>query len=928
MSTLPDHVRFHLHLAASPKERTMTPLEYANYYASRGWRVVPIPTGQKYPKGIDQWETKATTDPARIARYWKKHPTHGIGIATGPESGVFIIDIDPRDGGDDSLAALEAKYGPLPDTIEAVTGGDGRHLVFRWPDEGEIRNSASGVLGVGIDIRGINGQFVVAPSIHPQTGREYTWEVEHDPRDGVAVADAPDWILDLLQAAPGTARPRRDPLPRTNTDLPGDKWAAATTWADELQKDGATLHSKHTDLQGNYYELWTRPGKSAHDGASASLYYLGSEVLKMFSSGWDGLNAEETYTLWGYHVATKHGNDYGQAARDHAREQRDSAMSDPVVDIEASTSGRSRRSIVHNGRQHDEVVAEAMEALSEANDPPRLFVRAGQLARLRQDEDDRPIIEAMRTEHVRLALSESASWFRVNKDGDHSATTPPADVASSVVASAKWQLPALAGVVELPVLRQDGTFHVHHGFDPSTRLYHWHRGRPYPTISDTPTTDELATAIALIDETLCDFPWDTAADRANAWALLITPLVRAIVGQVPMALVDAPEPGTGKGLLVKVGAIITIGRSAALMAWPTSDEELEKKVTAALMAGGTMVIFDNVEGMIKSPTLAAVLTADSWQGRILGRSEMITVPNRATWAATGNNIDVGGDLARRCYRIRLDARTAQPWLRTGFRHTDLEGWVLENRANILHALCTIVRSWWVAGRPMATGLPAMGGYAGWVRTVGGILEHAGVTHFLANLAEFHASADREASAWEAFLGAWQEHIGETSVSVGDVVGKMRDLYTGERMLEAMPDELAGEWGKPSFPQRLGQALRKRTGRHYGSTGLHLVEMPRDRRRVVIYSVTTRQEGLKSAGLATSPAQADPVTSDDAKSAGLAGLDPLTPCEKTYPQGVGITGQEIGASPGETAPQAPQPRADTRSTLTHVWPDHIPEADRF
>ena len=179
------------------------------------------------------------------------------------------------------------------------------------------------------------------------------------------------------------------------------------------------------------------------------------------------------------------------------------------------------------------------------------------------------------------------------------------------------------------------------------------------------------------------------------------------------------------------------------MAWPTTEEEVEKKATAALMAGSTMIIWDNVEGLIRSGTLAAVLTADSWQGRILGRSEMVMVPNRATWLATGNNINVGGDLARRCYRIRLDARQAQPWKRSGFRHPNLKQWVADNRHELLHALCVIVSAWNAAGRPAGTALPAMGGYSGWVQTISGILDHAGVTGFLANLDDFHADADQE-----------------------------------------------------------------------------------------------------------------------------------------------------------------------------------------
>lgn len=902
----------------------MTPLEHALFYAAKGWRVIPIPPGYKYPRGIDSWETKATTDVGRITRYWTANPDHGIGIATGPESGIFILDIDPDDGGDDSLAALEAKYGPLPDTVEAVTGGNGRHIVLAWPDEGEIHNSASGVLGAGIDVRGVGGQFVVAPTVHPETRQQYYWEVEHDPMMGQAVAVAPAWLVELLQTPVGADKPRRDKIDRDAVvgDLPGDRWAANTTWAAELEADGATFHSHHTDLSGDYYELWTRPGKSIDGGASASLYYKGSDVLKVFTSKWPELNANETYTLWGYHVATKHNGDFAEAARIHGHEQRmadadglgtwvgaDDHGAADSDDLGERPAGRARPGIVHNSRQHDDVLADAIAALAQANDPPHLFVRSGQLVRLREDEDRRPLIESMRAEHVRLKLAEAANWYRVNKDGAYSSTTPPNDVAVSLIASGAWQVPPLAGVVELPVLRPDGTFHMAHGYDSATRLYHWHRGVEYAPVPDTPTAEELAAAVALVDEAMCDFPWDTAADRANAWGLVVTPFIRAIVGQVPMALVDAPEPGTGKGLLVKVSAIITVGRAAALMAWPSGDEELEKKVTAALMAGSTMMIFDNVEGMIKSPTLAAVLTADSWQGRVLGRSEMVSVPNRATWAATGNNIDVGGDLARRCYRIRLDARQAQPWLRTGFRHADLEGWVLANRGRLLHAMCTIIRSWWVAGKPMATGLPAMGGYSQWVRTVGGILDHAGVSHFLGNLSEFHATADRESGAWEAFLHAWHEQFGEEPLSVGDVVAKMRDIYQGERVLEALPDDLAGDWGKTTFAKRLGESLRKRVGRHYGTGGLHLVDMPRDRRRVAVYSVTGRATGYQSAGPHEGPAEADATSRDDASARGTAGPKPPTPCRKSYPQDGGGPAENHRVERPETVPRVPRSRGD-------------------
>lgn len=305
----------------------MTPLDFALEYAARGWRVHPIEPGRKRPSS-NEWQINATTDVARITKYYTLNPTHGVCIVTGQESGLFVLDIDPDHEGDDSLRSLEAKYGELPDTVESITGGDGRHLFFKWPAEGEIRNSASGALGVGIDVRGTGGQVVVAPSVHgtrecrrcqagePCADQPYRWEVMHDPLDGVAVADAPAWLLELLQRPVGAAEPRRPERKRLAGDpLPGDWWESQTSWPEELTRHGWTLHSTHSDAQGGYYEMWTRPGKDVRAGASASLYWQRSDVLKVFTSSAAPLTAESTYTLWGFHVAMEHGGDHSAAAR-------------------------------------------------------------------------------------------------------------------------------------------------------------------------------------------------------------------------------------------------------------------------------------------------------------------------------------------------------------------------------------------------------------------------------------------------------------------------------------------------------------------------------------------------------------------------------------------------------------------------------------
>jgi hypothetical protein len=136
---------------------------------------------------------EATTNPELIKNWWRAYRTASIGIATGPVSGIFVIDIDNRHDGEASMRRLERQHGELPRTVEAITGSrNGRHLYFRWPAQGVIRNSA-GKLGAGIDIRGLGGYVIGPPSPH-ESGHTYAWSVDSVSR----LADPPDWLVKLI----------------------------------------------------------------------------------------------------------------------------------------------------------------------------------------------------------------------------------------------------------------------------------------------------------------------------------------------------------------------------------------------------------------------------------------------------------------------------------------------------------------------------------------------------------------------------------------------------------------------------------------------------------------------------------------------------------------------------------------------------------
>jgi hypothetical protein len=159
-------------------------LTAALWYAGHGFPVFPCRPRGKEPI-TEHGFRDATTDQQKIRQWWTETPAANIGMPTGAVSGLIVLDIDPRNGGEEALETLIRQHGRLPETAEQITGGGGRHYVFRHPG----RPVKCGSLAPGVDIKGDGGYIIVAPSIH-SSGRAYTW-------DGIAGAKA---LLSLAEA--------------------------------------------------------------------------------------------------------------------------------------------------------------------------------------------------------------------------------------------------------------------------------------------------------------------------------------------------------------------------------------------------------------------------------------------------------------------------------------------------------------------------------------------------------------------------------------------------------------------------------------------------------------------------------------------------------------------------------------------------------
>lgn len=219
----------------------------------RGWHVLPLYeissgtcccgkpncTAGKHPR-IRDGAKGATIDLHQVQEWWTQWPQANVGVTTGADSGIVVLDIDPRNGGDSSLQQLENDHGDLPPTVMAATGGGGQHLIFQHPGLaiGNRRNLAG---YPGIDLKG-DGGYIVAPPSNHVSGGHYAWMPDHRPGE-IAIAPIPEFLIDLAQQGPVTEL----------TDYESQSWDGSLPPAvDQLAKNHGKLdiRIRHRDPTG------------------------------------------------------------------------------------------------------------------------------------------------------------------------------------------------------------------------------------------------------------------------------------------------------------------------------------------------------------------------------------------------------------------------------------------------------------------------------------------------------------------------------------------------------------------------------------------------------------------------------------------------------------------------------------------------------
>lgn len=742
-------------------------LAAALLYARKGIEVFPgVPGEKKSYKSKQHSEGRAwgkTNKEGEIRADWRRWPDADVCIVTGKASGIWVLDVDTAEshGGRDgiaALAALENAQRPLPITKTVRTPSGGIHYYFRWPAEGEVRNS-SNELGEGIDVRGEGGMVVAPPSI--KGDKAYVWE------DNARISDAPDWLLRLVvsnerDAGAGSNAPTSDKLARiekvraaldniSNDDFDGEKdwdtwniigmsvWVATSQSPEGYEAFRAWSAKSKKYNEQDCYKAWYKrfPGTPPESLGFGKLWHYATEENPQWLAVWREENPEfdaedqeaaeaaaEAAAMAEYENEDDDeddedddegedeggGNAGGGAAGDGEPEEDDNTVK--IVDAElGKTVKRTMKLLVkkkvHLYKQGHILVYPVSRVVKAARNCETIVTHL-------READPAYMVSCLH-EHLKFLKYDGRKrrWKPV---------MPPTKLIALLLADPnKWPFHEIEGVISTPTLRPDGSLLINPGYDHATRMLLCNPPL-MPPMSDKPTKGDALAALALLGDLLSEFPLIDDISKAVALSGMLTPVVRPLFAQAPMHINRAPAPGSGKSYLNDIISGIAIGQKMPVISAGTNPEELDKGLGALVLANQSLISIDNVNGEVGSNLLCVLVERPTVRVRILGKSDTNEISTSGfTVFCNGNNVVMINDMARRSIQLVLDSRLERPELRT-FTKDPFE-MVMADRGKYVAACLTIVRAYLAAGSPSKARPYAS--FEGWSDTVRSALMWAG-----------------------------------------------------------------------------------------------------------------------------------------------------------------------------------------------------------
>lgn len=690
-------------------------------FSPHWWRdreAVPLPQG---------WKNWGKKKGGKVVAERYGCSERNVGIRTGSDAGLVVIDIDKKDGRD-GLLALREEFGEefeklFPPTFSVETPTGGLHWFYRT--DAKIHNSASHV-APGVDVRG-EGGYVVGPRSMRMSGGRYS----------------------VVNCVPPV------PLPEKTLQLLLSLRPARTEGRRRSGQSRLTSLSKDDALKRLLEQFQEVPSGQRHDVLVRAAGVARNLVEDDEDLAWTIRNFAEQRGVT--HREPEDLERIVEDAKGWDRRAADGAKQVIVVDLDEAR-----------------VVREFEEAIASA---PGLYQRGQALVTIveprRGSKTKQPSIAPIARAVLRTASTELVEWVQLKleegEEGQEDQVTevpirPPAWAVSSLHAQRRWPtIRWLEGVVDYPVLLRDGTVLTEPGYDADSGLYLAAQAVPL-TLPEKPALSDAKAALDELAEIYCDFPFADNASRSAALAGILTPLARhAVDGPVPMFAFDKAARGTGGSLMADCVGELLNGRTMPRMIHAATDEEMRKVITSLMIEGATLVLLDNVAGPLGTPALDALLTGTTWKDRLLGTNEMVVLPSTCVLYATGNNLILAGDTSRRVLRIRLESPLENPEDRSDFKHPDLLGWIRRERPRLLGAALTVLRAYVLGGFPDQE-LQPWGSFEEWSSLVRGCLVWAGWP----DPAEARATGDAELD-------------GDKQVMVDVILGLEALLRPGEQL---------------------------------------------------------------------------------------------------------------------------------------------------
>lgn len=805
-------------------------LDYALCYAALGWPVLPcngkLPDGALVPHGFKN----ATRDADRLRAWWGERPEANLGIPCGEISGFWVLDVDPRNGGNEELQGL------FPDGVAAEfktlvqkTGSGGRHFLFKH--DARVRK---GKLGRGLDVKRGGGYIVVEPS---ETASRYAF-VDWDPFTGELppIETAPAWLLAMVAAPVAPASSADGAREPWNADLTKLRSALAVLPSDDyigewLPVGAALYHSSagHADALA-LWEEWSRKSAKFEPDACAKKWstfdkYAAARAT-IASIYW---RAQQAGWRWGKPKSSDRGSE--PPPPDQPEGGTDDEDKRPTIDVRQGELPRA--------------ADEAESALLQSGE--RLYQRSAALVRVvrravptvRNYKRDAGVLGLSTIDPTYLVdvLTRIARWRRWDPRAEKWRHVDcPDKVAHTLLArNGRWRLPKLWSVISAPTLRPDGTLLQTPGYDPATSTWYDSGDIKFPVVADTPSREDAEAALELLAKAVSTFPFVAEFDRSVMLALMLTALVRRALPSAPLGAFTAPTMGSGKTLLADVISILATGVAAPAMRYADTDEEAAKTALAVLSEGDPVVLIDNVERPLQGDWLCTVLTSETYRGRILGRSEMVSVPTSTLFLATGNQLVIKGDLRTRALMCRIDPQVERPEERR-FGH-DLREWMAAHRPRLVAAGLTLMRAFLAAKVEPDEVVPPWGRFERWSALVRAPLVWIGQQDPCASLKVLEAE-DPARTEHLHVLTAWFTVFRDEPKTARDVVEQVISpaANVDERALRGALEDVIGDRTGQLNPRRLGAWVRARAGRRV--SGYQIVKASETRDGVYRWKVDT------------------------------------------------------------------------------------------